>query len=376
MRALEVARDKAEADRFRLEIVMENAPHGIGFIEASTGRLTLNSEAIRLLGSQLGPETGLAQLVRYIRHPDGRPMAIDQVPVSLALQGQTVRAMELLIQRPDGTQVPVLMSAAPCRGRTGEVEGAVVVFQDISPLKDLERLREEWVSVVAHDLRQPITVIAGYVGLLRRLLPRHLGPAGEARAIEHLETATRNLNKMIGDLLDVSRIEARRLKLELRRVDLVRLVRAVVERTSDMTMGHPVVVDTRGDIPIVEVDPTRIEQVLTNLLSNAAKYSYPNTEIRVEGELRAEGVQVCVTNWGRGIAPEEMPYLFTRFHRTRIARAEPVPGLGLGLYICRGLAEAHGGRIWAVSTPGKTTTFCFTLPITGPQERGEGKDSA
>ncbi len=123
-------------------------------------------------------------------------------------------------------------------------------------------------------------------------------------------------------------------------------------------------VEVRGDIPHVQADPDQIEQVLTNLLSNAGKYSYPDTEITVEVEPRPREVMISVTNIGPGVLPEDRDKLFTRFHRTRQAQQEKVPGLGLGLYIAKGLVEAHGGRIWVESEPGKYATFRFTLPVT------------
>lgn len=366
--ALQVAgiddlRATVEAERSRLQTILESAPHGILYVESETEHLIANPAATQLLGHSPDPEAGPAQYVGQVLHPDGRPATREELALSRALRGQTARAEEYLIERPDGSRVPVLVSAAPVRGSAGEVVGAVVVFEDITPIKELERLREEWASIIAHDLRQPVTVITGYLGVLRRLLERHAAAEAEAKAIEHISAAAGNLDRMIGGLLDVSRLEARRMTLERRRVDLPALVRSVVERTAGITGEHPLRVEVRGDLPPVWADPGRIEQVLGNLLSNAAKYSYPKTEIRVEVEARDGDARVSVTNQGSGIPREELPRLFSRFHRTRQAQEGRTPGLGLGLYIARGLIEAHGGRIWAESTPGKTTTFRFTLPF-------------
>jgi signal transduction histidine kinase len=125
-------------------------------------------------------------------------------------------------------------------------------------------------------------------------------------------------------------------------------------------------VELRGEVPPLEADPARLEQVLVNLLSNAAKYSFPETEILVEVEPREREVMVSVTNLGQGIPPEEQEAIFTRFRRARAATEAGVPGLGLGLYITKGLVEAHGGRIWVESEVGKSTTFRFTLPLGSP----------
>lgn len=366
--ALQVAgidklRAEVDAERARLQIILENAPHGILYVESRTERLLANPAARELLGRSPDPEAGLAQFVGHILHPDGRPATREELTASRALRGEIARAEEYLVQRPDGSRVPVLASATPVRGPEGEITGAVTVFEDITPIKELERVREEWGSLITHDLRQPVTVITGYVGLLRRLLSQHTPAEGEARAIEHIGAAIGNLGRMIGELMDISRLEAQRMSLERRTVDLPALVRTVVERMAETTSGHPVRVDVRGEIPPVWADPGRIEQILGNLLSNAAKYGDPETEITLGVDLLDGQVRVSVTNQGQGIAPEELSKLFTRFHRTRLAQQESVPGLGLGLYISKGLVEAHGGRISAESVPGKTTAFHFTLPL-------------
>ncbi|HEX5415119.1 MAG TPA: ATP-binding protein [Chloroflexota bacterium] len=165
--------------------------------------------------------------------------------------------------------------------------------------------------------------------------------------------------------LDVSRIEARRLTVVKRPVDLPALVSDVVARVQAITVGHPVDLEVAGSVPPVEADPVRIEQVLTNLLSNAAKYGTPGTAITVRVQHRDDEDVVAVTNLGAGITPEEYPTLFSRFYRASSARNGRQEGLGLGLYISHGIVEAHAGRIWAESIPGQTTTFFFALPLTG-----------
>lgn len=159
--------------------------------------------------------------------------------------------------------------------------GAVAVFIDITPLRDLERQREEFISIVAHDLRGAITSMRGYSDYLTRTAARQGLPEAIRRSLETISNGTRRMERMISDLLDVSRIEARTLKLEKAIIDLPPLVRDIVERSAELTKGHPVTVEVRGEIPQVEADPDRIEQVLTNILSNAGKYSYPDTEIGV-----------------------------------------------------------------------------------------------
>jgi signal transduction histidine kinase len=183
------------------------------------------------------------------------------------------------------------------------------------------------------------------------------------KGLEQTRKAAKRLSRMINDLADVSRIETRQVTLERHPIDLEALVREVVER--QRTIAHDRVINVRVDGPLslVHVDPIRIEQVLENLLVNAVKYSQPGTAVDVEVRRAVDELRVSVANRGTCIAAEELPKIFDRFYRTAGARAGTVHGLGLGLYIARGLIEAHGGRMWADSGSGKTT-FEIALPLT------------
>ena len=352
---------EAEAEQARLQAIFANAFSGIFFLDARTGHVLANAEGDRIFGRPIVLEAGRAQFLDQIRYPDGRPIPFEELVGTRALRGESPSRSEDMIVRPDGSTVPVLNNAAPVRLPDGRVIGAVVISQDISDLKAAERMREEWTSLVAHDLRQPVTVISGYAHLLQNQAPSF--PESAQSNIRHIVTSARLLNRMIGDLLDVSRIESRRLTLAREQLDVSTLVRDVVTRSAEITQGHPVCVEVRGPIPPVEADPARVEQVLGNLLSNAVKYGEASTDVVIDVQRLAAEVEISITNTGPGIPPEQLKKLFTRFYRTPEAQASRVAGLGVGLYICKGLVEAHGGRIWAESIPGQTTTFHFTLPI-------------
>jgi signal transduction histidine kinase len=252
----------------------------------------------------------------------------------------------------------VLVNASPIPNAQGEILGAVVIYHDIGPLKDLERQREEWTSLVAHDLRQPLSAIIVSVGALAR---RMESAAARDRAIRALASAQR-LDRMIDDLLEVSRLEARRLELSLQPTDLVALVRASIEPLEAEGDQHKMRVMVRGDIPRVHCDPNRMQQVVENLVSNARKYGTPGTHVEVTLERSDGEVRVGIGNWGPGIPTEDLPLIFERFERGR-AQSGQIRGQGLGLYIARALVQAHRGRIWVESIPGQTTTFWFTLPL-------------
>ena len=313
--------------------------------------------AQRLMHEPLGQDAWGNPAVYDLRTPEGTPVPLADSPLARAFaQGESTSGLELALVGPGDEWVPVLVSATPVRvgGRT---VGAVTIFQDIRTMKELERLREEWAAVVAHDLRQPINLLTMSAALLPKL---HQGTMtqGEERAISKITGAVRSLDRMVRDLLDSSRIEARRMTVEREEIELVQLVRGVVE-TSPVERELEI---APCSAVVVVADAVRVEQVLANLISNAAKYRAPGTPIRIEVTAHEREAEVAVANQGPGIAPEDLPLLFSRFARTSAARASRISGIGLGLYIARGLVEAHGGRLWAESVPGGTTTFRFTLP--------------
>jgi signal transduction histidine kinase len=275
------------------------------------------------------------------------------MPSQRAMRGELVPPMELLLCRPDGRQIPSLINAAALVDAQGEVQGAVVVFEDITPQKELERLRTEWSSIVAHDLRQPLNAIAIHAQLIAMGAPALQAP------LQRISQAVMRLNRMVQDLLDLSQLEARRMVLTHQNVDLGVLVGKSVEVIAPQAEDRRFDVRVSGDTPVVMVDADRIAQVLENLLSNAIKYGAAGTPIVVEIHATEAEVSVAVTNEGPGIEAAELPHLFNRFYR--VEGGAPVKGVGLGLYIARELIEAHGGRMTAESCTG-TTTFRFTLP--------------
>jgi PAS domain S-box-containing protein len=338
-------------ERSWLQAVIDQMPEGVILTDA-TGIPHLANRAIQTYATSHGYEWCL---------PDGEPLPIEDQPMIRALvERVTTTQRELALRHPDGRLVPMLVSATAVLGREGQPYGVVTVCQDISTLKEIERLREEWSSVVAHDLRQPVNVIAIDTESLERLLAR--GETRQpAKVLARIRESTKRLNRLIEDLLDVSLIEARRLTIERVDTDLAAFLEEAVDRLSVLAPGHRVRLSKRVDTAPVSVDATRIEQVLDNLVSNAAKYGQLGADIRLVLVARESAFEVAVVNRGNGIAPADLRSVFQRFARSK-QRRRNIPGLGLGLYICKGLVEAHGGRIWVDSVPGRTTTFHFTIP--------------
>ena len=360
------AERRARAD---LEALVETSPVGVAVLDAASGTpRSLNREATRILGALLGPDRALEDLreVLTTRLADGREVTLDE------LEGaETMRAVEVELSVPDGRSIRMLINVTPIRFGSGEVESVVVTLQDLAPLEALERLRAEFLAMVSHELRLPLTSIKGSTAAL--LSGARTLDAAEARQFVHIiDGQADHMGALIGDLLDAGRIDTGTLSVTPEAAEVAALVDRARRAFASGGGRHALRIELPDDLPRVMADERRIVQVLNNLLANAARHSPASTPIHV-GAVR-EGIEVAisVSDEGRGIAPERLSQLFRRYADIGGAeRDREAAGFGLGLVICKGLVEAHGGRIRAESAgPGKGTRFTFTLPAA--EEVGAG----
>lgn len=356
--ALEIARlyEGEARERSWLQITIDQIPEPVVLAD-SEGRVTSFNRAASHFAHESGDRPGGPF---ELRTPNGEPLAWEDHPLRRACtRGEPVSGLELQAIDRLGRAIPVLASASPLRLHEPGVHGAVAVLQDISHHKDIARLREEWTAIVAHDLRQPI----GAISLAAELLERRGLAEQEAKLVARIRSGAERVHHMVDDLLDYAQIEAGRLRIVPRPVNLEPLVVEVVDRIAPANRHHPLRLVVENHDTRAAVDPARIDQVVTNLVSNATKYGYEGSEVVVTIAGHGEEVEISVTNRGPGLNNDELAQLFGRFERTARARESRVRGVGLGLHIARGIVEAHGGRIWAESTPGATTTFHVALPV-------------
>jgi PAS domain S-box-containing protein len=240
--------------------------------------------------------------------------------------------------------------------------GTVAVFRDITREAELDRMKSDFVSMVSHELRTPMTAIKGYVDLISA------GTAGavtetQNHFLEIIRSNVGRLANLVSDTLDLSRIEAGKIQLKLMPVSLVALVRQVVETLQQefVSRSLKLQLELPHDLPMVYGDPDRLVQILTNLMSNAYKYT-PAGTVTIRAHRTGDTVQVDVRDTGLGINPENQARLFTRFYRVRTPETDSIAGTGLGLSIVKSLVELHGGKIWLDSQMGKGSTFSFTVP--------------
>lgn len=243
----------------------------------------------------------------------------------------------------------------------------LVVNQDVTALKEAEALKDQFISLATHELRTPVTIVAGYADYLLTRADRKKGhelDEWQREKLQEMKQATWQLAELIEDLLDVTRVQTRQFQLELRPTDLVALTRQVIKRIQTTTERHDLSFQTAPPQIWATVDPFRIEQVLFNLLSNAIKYSPQGGPVEVTLEENTEEHEACfrIRDQGLGIPSAQQAHLFGKFVRADNARAAGIRGTGLGLYLCRELVERHGGHISFKSTEGAGSTFFFSLP--------------
>ena len=257
-----------------------------------------------------------------------------------------------------------LVNATPIYSDDGEIVSAVAVVQDMTPLEEVERLRREFLAMVSHELRTPLTTIKGCTGIV-------LGsssPPTNSEMLQYfrmIDEQSDNLRDLVNNLLDMTRIEAGALSVTLEPTDVEVIVEEARMAFIRQGQRNPVEVELSPDLPQIAADRKRIVQVLNNLLSNASKYSGETTTIRVSASQEDIYVALSVTDGGRGIPSDELPNLFKKFSRIENAgREQRIAGEGLGLAICKGIVDAHGGRILAESDgEGHGTRITITIPV-------------
>src|SRR5579864_791795 len=249
---------------------------------------------------------------------------------------------------------------APVLHTSGSALGRLFVMRDITRESEAERMRSAFVATVSHELRSPLTAIAGYTDTLLTA-----GPWDVETQREFLEIVAQSAAKLAGlvdNLLDAAKVEAGVLELQREPVRVERIAQQVVSQRRALAQKHSLQLEVDSDLPLAEADPGRVEQVLANLVDNAIKYSPEGGTITVRVGLADGALRISVSDQGVGVTPEQAERLFERFYRADSSLRRTTRGVGLGLFICRSLVEAHGGRIWVDSKPGRGSTFWFTLP--------------
>jgi len=355
-------RDEQRA-RANLESLLNTAPVGVLVLDATTTELTsVNREATRLAGDLVKPGTPIQVLLNAstVRTGDERQEQGTHSDLGRALaSAETVRAEEIVIDAPDGRSITALVNATPVHGDGDTVESTILTLQDMTPLEELERLRAEFLGMVGHELRTPITSIKGSAITLLESQPA-LDPAEVVEYHRIIYEQADFMRGLITDLIDIVRIETGTLSIAPEPLNVTPLLDEARNHFLSSGGRDTIRINVAAELPAIMADRRRIVQVINNLLINADRNSHETSIIRLDAVHEGTHVAVSITDHGRGVSAERMPYLFRKFSRDA---SNPAHDLGLGLAICKGIVEAHGGRIWAESDgPGLGSRFTFTLP--------------
>ena len=368
--AIANARAHREERRARADLatLIETSPVGVVVLDGETGAPeSVNREARRILDAlgMHGPTP--PQFLERVtcRRGDGREFVLGEFELAELLSaGETVRAEEITLSVADGRSVTTLVNSTPIQADDGTVLRVVVTLQDLGPLEELERMRAEFLGIVGHELRSPLVSIKGSTATVLGASPAP-DPAEMLQFFRVIDDQADRMRGLIGELLDHGRIVTGTLSVSPEPVDVASLVDQARTTFVSGAGRHALDIDLPEDLPRVMADRARIVQVLGNLLSNAARYSPESSPIRIDAARDGVHVAISVTDRGRGVPPDRISGLFRKYAPPAGGdRERGAGGAGLGLTICKGLVEAHGGRIWATSGGvGRGTRFSFTVPV-------------
>ncbi|WP_147445399.1 sensor histidine kinase [Corallococcus aberystwythensis] len=356
-----------EASEERFRTFLDTAPDPMVVVDGAGRVRFANAEAERVFGYRrealLGREVEL--LVPEGLHGGLHGPFTAAEGLERATAGRLVSG-----QRQDGTSVPLEVRLSPLEG--GDDATRIAVLRDVTERRDLEKLREEYVGLISHDLRNPLNTINLRAHLLQRALhERKLEREGHmAQAIIH---NVEWMSTMIEELLEGSRLESGRVTLRREAHDLGRFLAEVLERDVPPDARERFRLHLADPLPPVPMDAARLERVVTNLLTNALKYSPKGTPVDVRLAAVHDHAVVSVTNQGTGLSSRDAARLFDKYYRTEDGRSQDGKGLGLGLYISRLIVEAHCGHIWVESEPDRGVTFFFSVPLEAPEAPAESE---
>jgi PAS domain S-box-containing protein len=389
------SRIEAEQRLAELTAIVDSIPDAV-YVGTAESITRSNQQALEMLGydspDDLHHSIGeLADQIQVRYASTGKPVPVDDQVFSRALEGERAVNEVLVRNRKTGEDRVVRSAAAPIR-HDGQIIGAVAINTDITERKQAEveraqmlareqaaraeaeaavQIRDEFLSVAAHELKTPVTSMRGYAQVLLRRLAKGqpLEPERVQRALDAIDQQSEKLTRFVDQLLDISRISAGRLTLNLQPTDLGRLAADVAADLQQTTQRHRFIVEV-DHVGVAQVDPLRLEQVLTNLITNAVKYSPEGGPVMIRAARpSADLVQIVVTDQGIGIPPEHRPYIFDRFYQAH--GSGYFGGLGLGLSISQQIVQLHGGRLEAEFPDDGGTRLVISLPVAPTAESAE-----
>jgi PAS domain S-box-containing protein len=354
--------ERLSQEKRRVESILEYSADGVMIVDPAH-RITVFNRALARMSGWLAAEAIGKQhdeVIRWARVDTDTDLA-GAVAGGWPLPSAQPLYVEGDLRRRGGGSVGVGITYAPLFDSRGRLVNVIANVRDITRFREADEIKSTFISVISHELKTPVALIKGYADTLTRQ-DAHWDPETARDSLAVIVEEADRLNALIDNLLDATRLEAGALPMERADVALDALACRVAERFRTQTESHEIVVQFPEEFPLVEGDPVRLEQVLSNLVSNAIKYSLEGGRIEISGRAKPSEVTVTVSDQGEGIPIEEQTRVFERFYRGAREQRGRTPGAGLGLYLARAIVEAHGGRMRLKSSPGEGAAFSFTLP--------------
>ncbi|MBK0378477.1 PAS domain S-box protein [Mucilaginibacter sp. SD-g] len=355
------ARQQADEKQARLAAIVDTSDDTI-LSKTLNGIITSwNKAAVRMFGFSEAEAIGRhISLIIPEERIDEEDFIIGEIR-----KGNKVAHFQTIRQRKDGSLVPISLSVSPIIDKNGNIIGASKIARDISgeqelyrKLKEINAKKDEFIALASHELKTPLTSINGYL----QLLEQRISDKKSKDFVQKMRHQVTRLTELVDDILDVSKIEAGKLKLHKAEFDILKVVKNTIDLIANANPGHQLALHTSVKFCNLKGDEHRIEQLLINLLTNAIRYSPDSNKVEIFVSTEQDDVKIGVKDFGLGISQEKLPNIFSRFYRVDDSDTS-VSGLGIGLYLCYEIVTRHHGMIWAESKPGFGSTFWFTLPI-------------
>jgi PAS domain S-box-containing protein len=358
---IDVLIDREADEKRRLLTIIEQLPVGILITDSKGALVESNRQLEKILGIKMPVGFVIGKDTLSNVKIDGKEITPSRSPLSLALsRGKTVTSKDLLFKRPDGREVFLRVNSAPIHNRKGQIIAAASIISDITESKEGEKRKDDFVNMASHELKTPITSLRLYIDILLKQINKK--DEKTFKIGKSIAYQADRIQELVSDLLDVSRLQTGKLTFAKEEFRLDKLVEQTVNELQGITKDQKIVIDIKGVVK-VNADKFRIYQVITNLITNAVKYSSSGTTITVSVEKQKDDALVSVRDEGRGIAKDQQKKIFERLYQVRSDSSLQSSGLGMGLYISREIVRKHKGTIWVESEKGKGSTFYFTLPL-------------
>lgn len=363
IRTEKVTRKLAEEDQVRLQAILQQLPVGVMLVDAESGTSTGNKHMERILGrkSDGSLEKKSSYKSRYAYRSE-KPIQQRDWPIVRALRkGETTTAEEMEYRRDDGKRLFLRVNAAPIKNKDKEIIAAVSTFYDVTQEKELEQRKDDFVNMASHELKTPITSMRLYIDLLLKRIDTS-NDERALKAVTSIKRQTEKLQELVNDLLDVSRLQTGKLQFKKETFDITALIEETIDVLQETTKDHTITFQKKGKVMVL-ADRFRIYQVVTNLVTNAIKYSPSSEKIRITVTKENGKAVISVQDFGIGIAKEQKQKIFERLYQVTDPHEKTFPGIGMGLYIAKEIVKRHRGRIWVEGEKGKGSIFFFTLPL-------------